>query len=104
MKNRMNSKRTIIGLAIATGLLATFMALPVSAAGPDLNPVEASRAVTTGVVIDESQEAGNYPVSKVTLARELPFDESQEAGNYPVSKLTAPQAMIFDESQEVGGL
>jgi len=40
------------------------------------------------MVFDESQEAGNYPASNLTLAQGMVIDESQEAGNYPASNLT----------------
>ncbi|MCI0857901.1 MAG: hypothetical protein J4N81_04120, partial [Chloroflexi bacterium] len=59
MKIRMNSKKTIIGLAIGTGLIAGLSVLISGAETRAFNPAETARAVTAGMVIDESQEAGN---------------------------------------------
>ena len=55
-----NHARNILNKTYTTNRTeaATFMVLPVSAAGPGLNPVETARDITTGIVIDESPETG----------------------------------------------
>ena len=102
MKNRMISKKAILGLAIGTGLIAGFSVLLSGTETRAFNPAETVRSVNAGMVIDESQEAGNYPASKLTTLQGLVIDESQEVGNYPASKLTTLQGLVIDESQEVG--
>ena len=58
-------------------------------------------ASSQGMVIDEGQEVGVYPVAKVSLAHELAFDERQEnGGNF----MTTRGNTVIDESQEVGGV
>ena len=81
MKTRMNSKRTIIGLAIGTGLIMGLSVMLSGAETQAFNPEETARSVTAGLVIDESQENGGYVAGK----------------------LTSPQVMVIDESQENGG-
>ena len=126
MKTRIISKKAILGLAIGTGLIAGFSIILNGSETRAFNPAEAATTVNAGMVIDVSQEAGNYPasklassqgmvidegqevggypVAKVSLAHELAFDESQEVGGYVASKRTPVQAMVIDESQEVGGV
>ena len=103
MKNRMISKKAILGLAIGTGLIAGFSVLLSGTETRAFNPAETVRFVNAGMVIDESQEAGNYPASKRTPVQGMVIDESQEVGNYPASERTPVQGMVIDESQEVGG-
>ena len=81
MKTRVNSKRTIIGLAIGTGLIAGLGVMLSGAPTRAFNPAETVRTVNAGLVIDESQENGAFVAAK----------------------LTSPQGMVIDESQEVGG-
>ena len=99
----MNTKMLKIKMAIATGLLATFVVLPVSAASPDLIPVETSGAMTKGMVIDETQENGGYGASEVTMTKAFLIDEAQENGGYGASEVTMPKAFLIDEGQENGG-
>ena len=104
MKNRIISKKAILGLAIGTGLIAGFSVLLSGTETRAFNPAETAKLANAALVIDESQEAGNYPASKRTPALGMVIDESQEVGGYPASKRTPVQGMVIDESQEVGGL
>ena len=123
MKNRMISKKAILGLAIGTELIAGFSVLLSGSETRAFNPAETVNSVNTGMVIDESQEVGGYPGATVRLPHELAFDESQEnggsfmttlrnavidesqeVGGYPASKRTPVQGMVIDESQEIGGI
>ena len=104
MKNRMISKKAILGLAIGTGLIAGFSVLLSGAETRAFNPAETASSVNAGMVIDESQEVGGYPASKRTQVQGMVIDESQEVGGYPASKLTPVQGMVIDESQEIGGI
>lgn len=76
MKNRIISKKAILGLAIGTGLIAGFSVLLSGSETRAFNPAETANSVNTGTVIDESQEAGNYPASKRTPALGMVIDES----------------------------
>ena len=58
MKNRMISKKAILGLAIGTGLIAGFSVLLSGSETRAFNPAETVNSVNTGMVIDESQEIG----------------------------------------------
>ena len=122
MKIRMNSKKTIIGLAIGTGLIAGLSVLISGAETRAFNPAETARAVTAGMAIDQSQENGGYVASKVSRPHLMVFDEGQENGSsftanitanddfyWPTAledsrKLTSPQAMVIDQSQENGSI
>ena len=123
MKNRMISKKAILGLAIGTGLIAGFSVLLSGSETRAFNPAETANTVNAGMVIDESQEVGGYPAATVRLPHELVFDESQEnggsfmttlrnavidesqeVGGYPASNRTPVQRMVIDESQEIGGI
>ena len=103
MKTRIISKKAILGLAIGTGLIAGFSIILNGSETRAFNPAEAATTVNAGMVIDVSQEAGNYPVSKLASSQGMVIGESQEAGNYPASKLASSQGMVIDEGQEVGG-
>ncbi len=103
MKNRIISKKAILGLVIGTGLIAGFSVLLSGTETRAFNPAETAKSVNAGMVIDESQEAGNYPASKLASTQGFVIDESQEGGGYPASKRTPVQGMVVDESQEVGG-
>jgi len=98
MKNRMISKKAILGLAIGTGLIVGFSVLSNGAETRAFNPAETALAVNAEMVIDESQEVGGYPAATVRLPHELAFDESQENGF-----MTTTRSLVIDESQEVGG-
>ena len=101
MKTRIISKKAILGLAIGTGLIAGFSVLLGGSETRAFNPAEAARAVNAGMVIDEGQEVGGYPVASVSLPHELAFDESQEnGGNF----MTTRGNTVINENQEVGGL
>ena len=104
MKNRMISKKAILGLAIGTGLIAGFSVLLSGSETRAFNPAETVNSVNTGMVIDESQEVDGYLASKRTLAQSMVIDESQEVGGYPASNRTPVQGMVIDESQEIGGI
>ena len=80
MKNRMISKKAILGLAIGTGLIAGFSVLLSGSETRAFNPAETVNSVNTGMVIDESQEVGGYPASKRTPVQGMVIDESQEIG------------------------
>ena len=103
MKTQMISKKTILGLAIGAGMIAGFGVLLSGTETRAFNPAETARTVNAGMVIDESQEAGNYPASKLASLQGFVIDESQEVGNYPASKLAPTRGFVIDESQEVGG-
>ncbi len=103
MKTRMNSKRTIIGLAISIGLIAGLSVMLSGAQTRAFNPMEAAGNVAA-YIIDADQELGSSD-TELRIARPvgLAFDESQETGgNYPVSKVTLPHELAFDEDQEGG--
>ena len=102
MKTRIISKKAILGLAIGTGLIAGFSIILNGSETRAFNPAEAATTVNAGMVIDVSQEAGNYPVSKLASSQGMVIDETQEVGNYPASKLALTQGMVIDESQEAG--
>lgn len=103
MKTQMISKKTILGLAIGAGMIAGFGVLLSGTETRAFNPAETARTVNAGMVIDESQEAGNYPASKLAPTRGFVIDESQEVGGYPAATVRLPHELAFDESQEVGG-
>ena len=103
MKTQMISKKTILGLAIGAGMIAGFGVLLSGTETRAFNPAETARTVNAGMVIDESQETGNYPASKLAPTRGFVIDESQEVGGYPVAKATMPHELAFDGSQENGG-
>ena len=123
MKTQTISKKTILGLAIGAGMIAGFGVLLSGTETRAFNPAETARTVNAGMVIDESQEVGGYPVAKATMPHELAFDgsqenggsfmttlrnavidEGQEVGGYPASKRTPVQGMVIDESQEIGDI
>lgn len=52
MKNRMISKKAILGLAIGTGLIAGFSVLLSGTDTRAFNPAETFRTVNAGMVID----------------------------------------------------
>ena len=103
MKTQIISKKTILGLAIGAGMIAGFGVLLSGTETRAFNPAETARTVNAGMVIDESQEAGNYPASKLAFLQGFVIDESQKVGNYPASKLAPTRGFVIDESQEVGG-
>ena len=103
MKTQMINKKTILGLAIGAGMIAGFGVLLSGTETRAFNPAETARTVNAGMVIDESQEAGNYPASKLASLQGFVIDESQEVGNYSASKLAPTRGFVIDESQEVGG-
>ena len=103
MKTQMINKKTILGLAIGAGMIAGFGVLLSGTETRAFNPAETARTVNAGMVIDESQEAGNYPASKLAPTRGFVIDESQEVGGYPAATVRLPHELAFDESQEVGG-
>ena len=80
MKNRMISKKVILGLAIGTGLIAGFSVLLSGTETRAFNPAETVRSASAALVFDESQEAGTYPASKRTPVQGMVIDESQEVG------------------------
>ena len=104
MKTRIISKKAILGLAIGTELIAGFSIILNGSETRVFNPAEAATTVNAGMVIDVSQEAGNYPVSKLGSSQGMVITETQEVGGYVASKQTPVQAMVIDESQEVGGV
>ena len=103
MKNRMISKKAILGLAIGTGLIAGFSVLLSGSETRAFNPAETVNSVNTGMVIDESQDVDGYLASKRTLVQSMVIDESQEVGGYPGATVRLPHELAFDESQENGG-
>ena len=76
MKNRMISKKAIFGLAIGTGLIAGFTVLLSGTETRAFNPAETAKSANAGMVIDESQEVGNYPASKLASTQGFVIDES----------------------------
>ena len=85
MKTQMISKKTILELAIGAGMIAGFGVLLSGTETRAFNPAETARTVNAGMVIDGSQEAGNYPASKLASLQGFVIDESQEVGNYPAA-------------------
>ena len=71
MKNRMISKKAILGLAIGTGLIAGFSVLLSGSETRAFNPAETVNSVNTGMVMDESQEVGVYLASKRILVQSM---------------------------------
>ena len=100
METRTISKKAILGLAIGTGLIAGFSVLLSGSETRAFNPAEAARTVNAGMVVDESQEVGGYPVAKVSQPHELAFDESQELGG---NFMTTRGDVILDRRRVVEG-
>lgn len=121
MKIRMNSKKTIVRLAIGVGMIAGFGLMLSGVPTRAFNPSDSARAASVGFVIDESQENGGYVALKASRPHLTVFDEEQENGSsftpkitanddfyWPPSlegtlKLTAAPEMVIDEVQESGG-
>ena len=98
MKTRIISKKAILGLAIGTGLIAGFSIILNGSETRAFNPAEAATTVNAGMVINVSQEAGNYPASKLASSQGMVIDEGQEVDGYPVAKVSLAHELAFDES------